>query len=258
MPHKLVDTTGLNAQVGGNPGDGTIGQPRDVTKTRGPAIVDTILPYSPYDVLLSHEIFIDEIEVLKRRFLSWFGKETDTTWTTVLPPCPLKLVQDTQSGEPKIPGTYPEEHKHKWYKPRPLTVFEKKYHPGAEWEIRSIPKAGHSQQCCYCSKRTRERVHTYEPYEVVVPQTTVRGPFEKELKLIIYDGTEKTLGAGTPDKGGGTCIPTNARKLEKFLAHQHKDVIPFDWAYDLDKHYGGYKYRKMYMKVRPPNAGAKS
>lgn len=256
MPHKLVDTTGLNGQVGGNPGDGTIGQPRDVTKTLGPDIVDPVPPYSSYDILLSHEM-----DLLKSQFLSWFEKEKeDTTWAKVLPPCPLKLVQDTQTGEPKITDTYPEEHKHKWDKPRFLTVFEKKYHPGAEWEIRSIPnKAGHSQQCCYCSVRTRERMHTYEPFEVVVRKTTViRGPFERELKLIIYDRTEKTLGAGTPDKGGGTCIPTNARKLEKFWAHQCKDVIPFDWAYDLDKHYGGYKYRKMYMDVRPPNTGAKS
>lgn len=228
MPEKLIDTTGLNAKVSGSPGNGVIGQPRDVTKTRGPDIdiVNPVPPYSSYDILLSHEM--DEMELLKSQFLSWYEKETDTTWTTDLPPCPIKLVQDPQTREWKIPDTYPPERKHELNKPGPLTPFEIKYHPGAEWQIRSKQKKGskHGQQCCY----------------------TLDG------NLIEYDRTnpEKTIGAGTPDK----VSPTN---VKTWWAHQEIDVWPFDWAYELDTRYGGgYKYRKMYMEVRPPNTGGKS
>ena len=42
MSDKITDTSGLNAKVAGKAGDGTIGQPRDVTTTRGPTIVDTV------------------------------------------------------------------------------------------------------------------------------------------------------------------------------------------------------------------------
>jgi hypothetical protein len=35
-------------------------------------------------------------------------------------------------------------------------------------------------------------------------------------------------------------------------------VVPFDLAWEVDKCDGGDKYRKLYLKVRPPNVDPKA
>ncbi len=56
---------------------------------------------------------------------------------------------------------------------------------------------------------------------------------------------------------GGLSAGTADRSSPKNLgAHRRDDVIPFDWAWKLDRYYGGKKFRSMYIEVRPPNAPA--
>jgi hypothetical protein len=40
-----------------------------------------------------------------------------------------------------------------------------------------------------------------------------------------------------------------------FFGHKREDVDPFNDARDLDWHFGGSKYRRLYIEVRPPNTG---
>jgi len=54
------------------------------------------------------------------------------------------------------------------------------------------------------------------------------------------------LSAGTPDR-----ISPN----QDFWAHQREDVDPFRWARTLDSHYGGDRFRRLYLEVRPPHRG---
>jgi RHS repeat-associated protein len=58
--------------------------------------------------------------------------------------------------------------------------------------------------------------------------------------MIITEG----VSAGTADKISPEISVSGHRKA---------DVIPFDWARALDKHYGGSRYRNLYYEVRPPN-----
>lgn len=52
------------------------------------------------------------------------------------------------------------------------------------------------------------------------------------------------LSAGTADKASPQKPDSN---------HWTVDVVPFDWAKWLDRHFGGDKYRRLYIEVRPPN-----
>jgi hypothetical protein len=62
--------------------------------------------------------------------------------------------------------------------------------------------------------------------------------YDKNGKLITGG-----LSAGTPDK----ISPAKSR-----VEHIIIDVTPFDLARDLDKHFGGDKFRRLYLEVRPP------
>lgn len=65
----------------------------------------------------------------------------------------------------------------------------------------------------------------------------------------MYDARGKLitggLSAGTADK--------TSPNPHNIMAHRQNDVVPFNWASDLDKYYGGKKFRYMYLEVRPPN-----
>lgn len=89
------------------------------------------------------------------------------------------------------------------------------YHPNASYGIRSIPKEGET--------------------------SGAQAMYDSKGKLITGG-----LSAGTADK-----VSPNKDRNE----HIRVDVRPFDKARDLDKHYGGTKYRDLYYKVRPPNTG---
>jgi hypothetical protein len=64
----------------------------------------------------------------------------------------------------------------------------------------------------------------------------------------MYDAKGKIitggLSAGSADK---------VSPAKSLPGHINADVVPFDWAAQLDRHYGGDKFRKMYLEVRPPN-----
>lgn len=244
---------------------GFVGPPRDITVSRGPMVsisIDADYSTNNYEVVSSHT-------VSSREFREWYLREraSGINWTDSLPVCPLQL--EIQKGDTVPQNPDPDV----WLSPQEPHI--KEYHPGAEWEIRSKrTKDGHGQQGCYS------------------PDTNTNDKGGSEFfNLIIYDkeNVEETIGAGTPDKGGGPGLsltrtgsvepPTRggllsvvhnyfySKRLEiallqdltessiNTLNHFIKDVIAFNWAYDLDKRDGGYEYRKMYNEVRPPNTG---
>jgi hypothetical protein len=57
------------------------------------------------------------------------------------------------------------------------------------------------------------------------------------------------LSAGTADR-----VSTQASGS----GHRAADVEPFNQAYALDQYYGGDKFRRMYIEVRPPNTSKKA
>lgn len=65
-PDKLIDTIGLNAKPGGNPGDGLIGQPRNVTTTRGP-IIETDISQAKHSnfKIVNEEIKVDMDKIVQ-------------------------------------------------------------------------------------------------------------------------------------------------------------------------------------------------
>jgi uncharacterized protein RhaS with RHS repeats len=63
--------------------------------------------------------------------------------------------------------------------------------------------------------------------------------YDKDGKIITGG-----LSAGTADRVSPEKDP---------LGHRKVDVIPFDQAWELDRHFGVDKYRRMYIEVRPPN-----
>jgi len=64
----------------------------------------------------------------------------------------------------------------------------------------------------------------------------------------MYDENGKIITGGL---SAGTADKVSPEKSKP--GHYEADVEPFDWAWSLDKHYGGDKYRQMYIEVRPPN-----
>ena len=64
----------------------------------------------------------------------------------------------------------------------------------------------------------------------------------------MYDKSGKIITGGV--SAGSADKVSTAKSL---LGHWTADVTTFDDAKELDIHYGGDKYRELYLEVRPPN-----
>jgi hypothetical protein len=73
------------------------------------------------------------------------------------------------------------------------------------------------------------------------------GPDGKSGNQATYDEDGNIITGGL---GAGTADLVSPQVDS--AGHQKEDVKPFDWAYELDRWYGGKKYREMYIEVRPP------
>ncbi len=148
-------------------------------------------------------------------FTDWHDKQKDEGlgWMEGLPPCPCSLPKDS-AGNPINPNP------DIWSDPKE-PLFREKYHPDAEYDIRSKSNdKGAGQQCCYKKENG-------------------------EFKLITSGAS-----AGTPDK-----VHPELPLLGDMANHHYVDVRPFDYALELDNDKPG-TFVDRYLEVRPPNKGA--
>jgi len=145
------------------------------------------------------------IERMKKEFDKWYNDNLDTSWTKKLDECPDKLCISNKKPVDCTNGQW-----------SCLTKADQRYHPRAEWCMRSKNYFGAGQQCC----------------------------FKKNGQLITYG-----LGAGTPDKRSASLLNF------VYLAHYFHDVQPFGVAWDLDGGIKG-TYLTKYLEVRPPDQGS--
>ena len=169
------------------------------------------------------------IKEVEKQFMQWYEQEKqDIEWLKGLPPPPSQIeikryiigyrIGYQLANEWKIP-IYKEVLvvPEGWVQDNPISM--KKYHPNAAYELRSAKasKGGSGQQAMY----------------------------DRQGRLITGG-----LSADTPDRVG----PAGWKPFT-WYAHKRVDVAPFDWVAELDSYYGGNKFRKKYLEVRPPHPG---
>ncbi|GIW85436.1 MAG: hypothetical protein KatS3mg107_1096 [Gemmataceae bacterium] len=197
--------------------------PTNKTDPSGLLPPDSLFPINEAERKLVDDVNNRKWEDAKQKFMAWYNAEKrDMAWLKELPTPPdrleFKKVQKcVVAPEPgNRYGTWVEVWEpvlpDGWVPDSKFSMKTLGYHPNAEYGIRSK-----------------------------TPTASGAGQqamYDKNGKLITGG-----LSAGTPDK----ISPVKSR-----VEHIIIDVTPFDLARDLDKHFGGDKFRRLYLEVRPP------
>lgn len=138
-------------------------------------------------------------------------------WSIDLPPCPCELAVD-ENGSVTLHGALEKN----WSAPSKSSWLQR-YHPGADYEIRSLTpnQYGAGQQCTYKK------------------QATASG---KPVARLITTG----VAAGTPDR-------VSPSRSGATYEHYQKDVRPWDDSVLLDGGTPGRHVETIYLVARPPN-----
>jgi hypothetical protein len=186
---------------------------------------DPPFPINPAERELEADRIRREMEADAKRFSDWVDAEKkNMDWLKELPnpPDALEFGKVRRSVVPREPGD-------RYGTLNTEEVVVPVLPDGWEWDSKfAMNTLGYHPNAAY-------GIRSKKPTPSGAGQQAM---YDKNGKLITGG-----LSAGTPDK---------VSPHKSVLGHRDADVKPFDLAKKLDKYYGGDKYRKQYLEVRPP------